>query len=168
MIQLTNLCPLKFRIELEFVLNPRIGLLFFDEFHANFSNLLLPLSSGVQAETWKHVCDGDETELTCPPREMAIQNKEYKSLSLIVTDPNDPNLKQYAIYCGRNPANCTRYPLKGSFVDRIKISNPVRGKMYVTQLRKNEFLSYTCSIQLKEEKRPLVYQVNVSSSVNCK
>ena len=148
--------------------NPGVGILFHVEVQANMPNLLLFLSTGVRAEEWRHVCLEEELEMTCPPREVAIQNKEYKSLSLIVTDPYDASLKQYAVYCGSDPANCTRYPLKGSFVHRIKVRNPVRGKMYVIHLRKNDLLSYTCSVQLKKENRPLVYQMNVSSSVNCK
>lgn len=128
-----------------------------------------PLQTGVEAEIWRDTCPGEETELFCPLPDWAIQNDECKELRWSVSDPNNANAKQSIVYCGENLVNCIREPLEGGIAQRIKIRNPARGKVFLTQLLRNERLTYTCEIQLKENNPvPLVHHVNVSSSVYCK
>lgn len=86
-----------------------------------------------------------------------------------MSDPNNANAKQSIVYCGENLVNCIGEPLEGGIAERIKISNPVREKVFLTQLFRNDLLTYTCEIQLKENNpAPLVHHVNVSSSVYCR
>lgn len=69
-------------------------------------------------------------------------------------------------YCGK--WDCIGYNNTGIFKKRIEVGDPVQGTLIVKQLIKNDLLTYTCKVELKQDKRPLVYRVNVSSSVNCK
>ena len=70
-------------------------------------------------------------------------------------------------YCGEN-LSCATYNSLGNLEKRITIRNaPVNGTLYVEQLIKDDILTFTCSVQRKQNKDPLVYQVNVSSSVHC-
>ena len=64
--------------------------------------------------------------------------------------------------------NCATYNLS-IYEGRISVRNPVPGKLFLKHLTKNDLLTYTCEIQLKDiNLDQLVYSVNITSSVNCK
>ena len=106
-------------------------------------------------------------KLYCPPLEPAIRSGDYRELIWKVADPSYKSEREIG-YCNEK-LRCTRYNSLGNFEKRITIgSGPVNGTLYVEQWIKDDLLTFTCSVQRKLNKRPLVYQVNVSSSVNCK
>ena len=114
-----------------------------------------------------NVCPKEMVELYCPPLEPAIRIGDYRELIWKVADPGDKSEREIG-YCNEK-LRCTRYNSLGNFEKRITIgSGPVNGTLYVEQWIKDDLLTFTCSVQRKHNKRPLVYQVNVSSSVNCK
>ena len=64
--------------------------------------------------------------------------------------------------------NCATYNLS-IYDGRISVINPVPGKLFLKHLTKNDLLTYTCEIQLKDiNLDQLVYSVNITSSVYCK
>ena len=146
-------------------------------FYYNKSNTVLAnkinvrfvfFSSGTGADSSMEICAMEEMELICPPRDLAIQRNEYQSLLWSVSDLDSPNTKhEYVLYCGENPVSCKRYSLK-TFAKQISVRKPVGGKVYLKHLNMHKRLSYTCKVELKDDKPPLAYQVNVSSSVYCK
>ena len=114
-----------------------------------------------------NVCPKEMVELYCPPLEPAIRSGDYRELIWKVADPRDKSEQEIG-YCNEK-LSCTRYDSLGNFEKRITIRNgPVNGVLYVEQWIKDDLLTFTCSVQRKHNKHPLVYQVNVSSSVNCK
>ena len=122
-------------------------------------------SLGARAED-VNVCPKEMVELYCPPLEPAIRSGDYRELIWKVADPRDKSEQEIG-YCNEK-FSCTRYNSLGNFEKRIKIRNgPVNGTLHVEQWIKDDLLTFTCSVQRKPNKRPLVYQVNVSSSVNC-
>lgn len=125
--------------------------------------------TGDGAYSSMEICAMEQVEVSCPPRDWAIQNNEYHSLLWAVSDPADgPNTKhEYVLHCGENPVNCKRYNLTERFRNRIIVRNPVGGKLYLKHLNMHVRLSYTCKVELKDNKPPLAYQVNVASSVYC-
>ena len=122
---------------------------------------------GARAEDM-NVCPKEMVELNCPPLEQAIRSGDYRELIWKVADPRDKSDSERKLgYCDEN-LSCARYNSLGSFEKRIKIRNaPVNGTLYVEQLIKDDILTFTCSVQRKQNKHPLVLQVNVSSSVHC-
>lgn len=125
-------------------------------------------SLGVRAEDM-NVCPKEMVELNCPPLEQAIKSGDCRELIWKVADPHDKSDSGRKLgYCDEN-LNCTRYNSLGNLEKRIAIRNgPLNGTLYVEQLIKDDILTFTCSVQRKQNRHPLVYQVNVSSSVNCK
>ena len=114
-----------------------------------------------------NVCPKEMIELYCPPLEPAIRSGDYRELIWKVADPHDKSEREIG-YCDEK-LSCTRYNSLGNFEKRITVRNgPVNGTLHVEQWIKDDLLTFTCSVQRKPNKRPLVYQVNVSSSVNCK
>ena len=114
-----------------------------------------------------NVCPKEMVELYCPPLEQAIRSGDYRELIWKVADPHDKSEQEIG-YCNEK-LSCTRYNSLGNFEKRIKMRNgSVNGTLQVEQLIKDDLLTFTCSVQRKPNKRPLVYQENVSSSVNCK
>ena len=114
-----------------------------------------------------NVCPKEMVELYCPPLEQAIKSGDYRELIWKVADPRDKSEREIG-YCNEK-LSCTGYDSLGNFEKRITIRNgPVNGVLYVEQWIKDDLLTFTCSVQRKHNKHPLVYQVNVSSSVNCK
>ena len=107
-------------------------------------------------------------KLYCPPLEQAIKSGDYRELIWKVTDPRDKSDSARKLgYCGEN-LSCTRYNSLENFEERITIRNsPVNGTLYIEQEIKDDLLTFTCSVQRKQNKDPLVHQVNVFSSVNC-
>ena len=107
-------------------------------------------------------------ELYCPPLEQAIKSGDYRELIWKVADPRDKSGSAQKLgYCGEN-LSCTRYNSLENFEERITIRNsPVNGTLYIEQEIKDDLLTFTCSVQRKQNKDPLVHQVNVFSSVNC-
>ena len=131
-----------------------------------FVSLPFFFSLGARAED-VNVCPKEMVELYCPPLEPAIRNGDYRELIWKVADPGDKSEREIG-YCNEK-LSCTRYNSLGNFEKRIKMRNgPVNGTLQVEQLIKDDLLTFTCSVQRKPNKRPLVYQENVSSSVNCK
>ena len=128
--------------------------------------MLFYLSSGSRADDSINTCVGEEIELECPSRTQAIENNEYEDHFWYVTDPNDSDMElQPVCYC--NSAKCTTYNLT-KFAQRIKIKNPVPGKTSVTQLWKDDVLTFICKVELKGNRKAPEDQINVSSSVKCK
>lgn len=125
-------------------------------------------SLGVRAEDM-NVCPEEMVELNCPPLDQAIKSGEYRELIWKVADPHDKSDSGRKLgYCDEN-LSCTRYNSLGNLEKRITIRNgPLNGTLFVEQLIKDDILTFTCSVQRKQNRHPLVYQVNVSSSVNCK
>ena len=113
----------------------------------------------------KDVCPREKTKLICPYLEPAIKSGDYKELLWTVADPVIKSEKKLLAYCDEN-LKCDRYTL-GIFDKRIKIASTDQGMLIVEQLMKDDLLTFACYIERKENKPPLVYQVNVSSSVNC-
>ena len=115
-----------------------------------------------------NVCPKEMVELYCPPLEPAIRSGDYRELIWKVADPCDKSDSERKLgYCDEN-LSCATYNSLGNLEKRITIRNaPVNGTLYVEQLIKDDILTFTCSVQRKQNKDPLVYQVNVSSSVHC-
>ena len=115
-----------------------------------------------------NVCPKEMVKLYCPPLEPAIRSGDYRELIWKVADPCDKSDSERKLgYCDEN-LSCATYNSLGNFEKRITIRNaPVNGTLYVEQLIKDDILTFTCSVQRKQNKDPLVYQVNVSSSVHC-
>ena len=122
-----------------------------------------------RVDTSLEICSEEEIEFYCPPRDQAIKSNQYQSLLWSVFDPMNPSTKRESIfYCGQNPVNCQTYKLS-SYDGRISVRSPVPGKLFLKHLTKNDLLTYTCQIQLKDINLDrLVYRVNISSSVYCK
>ena len=122
-----------------------------------------------RVDTTLEICSEEEIEFHCPPRDQAIKSNQYQSLLWSVFDPMNPSTKRENIfYCGQNPVNCQTYKLS-SYDGRISVRSPVPGKLFLKHLTKNDLLTYTCQIQLKDINLDrLVYRVNISSSVYCK
>ena len=116
----------------------------------------------------KNVCPKEMVKLYCPPLEQAIKSGEYRELIWKVADPRDKSHSGRKLgYCDEN-LNCARYNSLENLEKRITIRNGLlNGTLYVEQLIKDDILTFTCSVQRKQNKDPLVYQVNVSSSVHC-
>ena len=129
--------------------------------------LLTSFSLGARAVDM-NVCPKEMVELYCPPLEPAIRSGDYRELIWKVADPGDKSDSERKLgYCGEN-LSCATYNSLGNLEKRITIRNaPVNGTLYVEQLIKDDILTFTCSVQRKQNKDPLVYQVNVSSSVHC-
>ena len=115
-----------------------------------------------------NVCPKEIVELYCPPLEQAIKSGDYRELIWKVADPRDKFDSERKLgYCDEN-LSCATYNSLGNLGKRITIRNaPENGTLYVEQLIKDDILTFTCSVQRKQNKDPLVYQVNVSSSVHC-
>ena len=115
------------------------------------------------------ICSEEEIEFHCPARDQAMKSTQYRSLLCSVFDPMNPSTKRETIfYCGENPMNCATYNLS-IYDGRISVRNPVPGKLFLKHLTKNDLLTYTCEIQLKDiNLDQLVYSVNITSSVYCK
>ena len=115
-----------------------------------------------------NVCPKEMVELYCPPLEQAIRSGDYRELIWKVADPCDKSDPERKLgYCDEN-LSCARNSSLGNLEKRITIRNaPVNGTLYVEQLIKDDILTFTCSVQRKQNKHPLVLQVNVSSSVHC-
>ena len=122
-----------------------------------------------RVDTSLEICSEEEIEFYCPPRDQAVKSNQYQSLLWSVFDPMNPSAKRENIfYCGQNPVNCHTYKLS-SYDGRISVRSPVPGKLFLKHLTKNDLLTYTCQIQLKDINLDrLVYRVNISSSVYCK
>ncbi|CAH3189108.1 unnamed protein product [Porites lobata] len=122
---------------------------------------------GARAEDMK-VCPKEMVKLYCPPLEQAIKSGDYRELIWKVADPRDKSDSARKLgYCGEN-LSCTSYNSLENFDERITIRNsPVNGTLYIEQEIKDDLLTFTCSVQRKQNKDPLVHQVNVFSSVNC-
>ena len=123
----------------------------------------------IRADTALEICSEEEIEFHCPARDQAMKSNQYRSLLCSVFDPMNPSTKRENIfYCGENPMNCATYNLS-IYDGRISVRNPVPGKLFLKHLTKNDLLTYTCEIQLKDiNLDQLVYSVNITSSVNCK
>ncbi|CAH3193248.1 unnamed protein product [Porites evermanni] len=121
-----------------------------------------------RVDTSLEICSEEEIEFYCPSRDQAIKSNQYQSLLWSVFDPMNPSAKRENIfYCGQNPVNCHTYKLS-SYDGRISVRSPVPGKLFLKHLTKNDLLTYTCQIQLKDINLDrLVYRVNISSSVYC-
>lgn len=124
-------------------------------------------SSGARAGNSRTVCPNEEIALECPDLESVIRNKTFLELVWKVADSRAQSKKPNVAYCNES-VECTRYRRIGSFEQRIKIRNPVQGTLFVTQLVLDDQLTYTCHIERKENKPPVVNNVNVSSSKRCK
>ena len=127
---------------------------------------IVSLSSGVRAETKRTECLNEEIALDCPDLESVIQSGTFVELQWWVTDPEGLK-KQYIGYCNKS-VKCTRYRNIGSFNQRIKISNPVRGTLLVKQMELNDQLDYTCAIERSGNKGPIANKITVTSSKHCK
>ena len=105
-------------------------------------------------------------KLYCPLLEQAFKSGDYRELIWKVTDPRDKSDSDRKLgYCDEN-LSCATYNSLGNLGKRITIRNaPENGTLYVEQLIKDDILTFTCSVQRKQNKDPLVYQVNVFSSV---
>ena len=115
-----------------------------------------------------NVCPKEMVESYCPPLEPAIRSGDYRELIWKVADPCDKSDSERKLgYCDEN-LSCATYNSLGNLEKRITIrTDPVNGTLYVEQLIKDDMLTFTCSVQRKQNKDPLVYQANVSSSVHC-
>ena len=129
---------------------------------------LLTSFLGASAVDMKNVCPKEVVKLSCPLVEQAIKSGDYKELFWKVADPRDKSKSERELgYCDEN-LSCVRYNSLGNFAKRITIrTDPKNGVLYVEQWIKDDLLTFTCSVQRKHHKGPLVYQLNVSSSVNC-
>ena len=129
--------------------------------------LLTSLFLGARAEDM-NVCPKEMVKLCCPLLEQAIRSGDYRELIWKVADPRDKSDSARKLgYCGEN-LSCATYNSLGSLEKRITIRNaPVNGTLYIEQEIKDDLLTFTCSVQRKQNKDPLVHQVNVFSSVNC-
>ena len=129
--------------------------------------LLTSFSLGARAVDM-NVCPKEMVKLYCPPLEPAIRSGDYRELIWKVADPGDKSDSERKLgYCDEN-LSCATYNSLGNLEKRITIRNaPVNGTLYVAQLIKDDILTFTCSVQRKQNKDPLVYQVDVSSSVYC-
>ena len=98
-----------------------------------------------------------------------MKSNQYQSLMWSVFDPMNPSTKKENIfYCGKNPLKCATYKLN-IYNGRISVRSPVSGKLFLKHLTKNDLLTYSCEIQLKDINLDrLVYRVNITSSVYCK
>ena len=123
----------------------------------------------IRADTALEICSDEEIEFHCPARDQAMKSNQYRSLLCSVFDPMNPLTKRETIfYCGENPMSCATYNLS-IYDGRISVRNPVPGKLFLKHLTKNDLLTYTCEIQLKDiNLDQLVYSVNITSSVYCK
>ena len=123
----------------------------------------------IRADTALEICSEEEIEFHCPARDQAMKSNQYRSLLCSVFDPMNPLTKRETIfYCGENPMNCATYNLS-IYDGRISVRNPVPGKLFLKHLTKNDLLTYTCEIQLKDiNLDQLVCSVNITSSVYCK
>ena len=122
-----------------------------------------------RADTALEICSNKEIEFHCPPRDQAMKSNQYQSLMWSVFDPMNPSTKKENIfYCGKNPLKCATYKLN-IYNGRISVRSPVSGKLFLKHLTKNDLLTYSCEIQLKDINLDrLVYRVNITSSVYCK
>lgn len=122
-----------------------------------------------RADTALEICSNEEIEFHCPPRDQAMKSNQYQSLIWSVFDPMNPSTKKENIfYCGENPLKCATYELN-IYNGRISVRSPVSGKLFLKHLTKNDLLTYSCEIQLKDMNLDrLVYRVNITSSVYCK
>lgn len=122
--------------------------------------------SGTQAEDMKVVCPREEIKLICPHLEPSIKSGDYKELFWTVLDPRiQPAEKQYLVHYDEN-VKCNGYSL-GIFDKRVKIISTEQGMLVVEQLMKDDLLTFACYTERQQNKSPLVYQVDVSSSVKC-
>ena len=124
------------------------------------------LSSDIQADTKRTECPNEQIALECPILESVVQNKTLLELQWRATDPEDLK-KESVVYCNKN-LQCTRYRNIGSFDQRIKVSNPVRGTLLVKQMEWNDHLIYTCVIERSGNKGPIANKIIVTSSKHCK
>ena len=115
------------------------------------------------------ICSNEEIEFHCPLLDQAMKSNQYQSLIWSVFDPKNPSAeKENIFYCGENPLNCATYKLN-IYNGRISVRSPVPGKLLLKHLTKNDLLTYTCEIQLKDiNLDQLVCRVNITSSVYCK
>lgn len=122
-----------------------------------------------RADSALEICSNEEIELRCPLLDQAMESNQYQSLIWSVFDPKDPSAaKENIFYCGENPLNCATYKLN-IYNGRISVRSPVPGKLLLKHLTKNDLLTYTCKIQLKDiNLHRLVDRVNITSSVYCK
>ena len=123
----------------------------------------------IRADTALEICSEEEIEFHCPERDQAMKSNQYRSLLCSVFDPMNPSTKRENIfYCGENPLKCATYKLN-IYNRRISVRSPVPGKLLLKHLTKNDLLTYTCEIQLKDINLDrLVCRVNITSSVYCK
>ena len=115
------------------------------------------------------ICSNEEIEFHCPLFDRGMKSNQYQSLIWSVFDPKNPSAEKESIfYCGENPLNCATYKLN-IYNGRISVRSPVPGKLLLKHLTKNDLLTYTCEIQLKDiNLNQLVCRVNITSSVYCK
>ena len=115
------------------------------------------------------ICSNEEIEFHCPLLDQAMKSNQYQSLIWSVFDPKNPSAeKENIFYCGENPLNCATYKLN-IYNGRISVRSPVPGKLLLKHLTKNDLLTYTCEIQLKDiNLGQLVCRMNITSSVYCK
>lgn len=125
------------------------------------------LLTGARADNSQRACVDEQIALDCPELQSVIQSKDYKELIWKVSQTSDDSKKQKIGYCNASLV-CTKYNDIESFDERIKIRNPVRGTLYVTQMVLNDQLTYMCHIERNGNKPPVVNKVNVSSSKRCK
>ena len=124
------------------------------------------LLSGARADDSQRECVNEQIVVDCPELQSVIQSQYYKELFWKVSNTSDGRTKQNIGYCNESLV-CTHDDI-GSFDERIKIRNPVRGTLFVKQLILDDQLTYTCHIERKENKAAIVNKVNVSSSKRCK
>ena len=127
---------------------------------------IVSLSSGIQADTKRTECPNEQIALECPGLESVIQSGTFLELQWRATDSADLK-KQNVVYCNKN-LQCTRYSTIGNFDQRIKVSNPVHGTLFVKQMKLNDRLIYTCAIERSGNKDPIANKIIVSSSKHCK
>ncbi|XP_020602595.1 uncharacterized protein LOC110041628 [Orbicella faveolata] len=128
-------------------------------------SLCVAVYAGVQADNKRPECPNEQFALECPDLELVLQNGTFLELQWRVTDPEDLK-KQYVVYCNKS-LQCTRYRDIGSFDQRIKVSNPVRGTLLVKQIKLNDRLDYTCAIERSGNRGPVVRKIIVTSSKHC-
>ena len=134
----------------------------------HYSVTVFSLLSGAQADITQKECVNEQFPVDCPELESVIGSKNLRELIWKVALTGDESKKPQEIaYCDEN-LTCTTYGDIGSFGQRIKIRNPVRGKLFVKQLVLKDKLTYICQIERKGNKPPIANKVNVSSSKNCK
>ena len=133
-------------------------------FYLQIISFLLTSFLGALAVDMKNVYPKEIVKLPCPLLEHAIQSGDYRELPWKVADLRDISESERELgYCDEN-LTCTRYSSLGNLKKRITIRNAV---LWVQQWIEDDLLTFTCPVQRKQNKEPLVYKVNFYSSVIC-